>query len=250
MNINKEIIQLNLSNIKVEYLETCSSTNKILKNSTDKIDILLITNEQTSGVGRLNRNFVSNKGKGIYMSLLVNKEIDLKLVSKITPITAVVVSNSINEFIDEPTYIKWVNDIYLKNKKICGILVESVINNNKLDKLIIGIGINVYKQKFDEELSLKASTIEDLTNTKISRNELIISIINKLKYALDHLDDISYMQEYVSKSNLINKEVVVNYNEKDYNAKVLDITLDGELVVQINNEILSLNTAEVTKITF
>ena len=59
MNINKEIIQLNLSNIKVEYLETCSSTNKILKNSTDKIDILLITNEhQYLSVFQSLRNFV------------------------------------------------------------------------------------------------------------------------------------------------------------------------------------------------
>ena len=164
MIINKSFIENKLENIKVEYLETCTSTNKILKNATYLTDTLLIAEEQTSGVGRLNRNFVSNKNKGIYMSLLTFKKIDLKYLNKVTPITAVIVSNAIDELINDNTKIKWVNDIYLKDKKICGILVESVIVNNRLEKLIIGIGINTYSQTFDEELSKKASTIEDLTN--------------------------------------------------------------------------------------
>ena len=64
MIINKSFIENKLANIKVEYLETCTSTNKILKNVTYLTDTLLIAEEQTSGVGRLNRNFVSNKNKG------------------------------------------------------------------------------------------------------------------------------------------------------------------------------------------
>ena len=250
MIINKSFIENKLENIKVEYLETCTSTNKILKNATYLTDTLLIAEEQTSGVGRLNRNFVSNKNKGIYMSLLTFKKIDLKYLNKVTPITAVVVSNAIDELINDNTKIKWVNDIYLKDKKICGILVESVIVNNRLEKLIIGIGINTYSQTFDEELSKKASTIEDLTNIKTSRNELIINIINNLNKALDNIDDIYYMKEYIHKSNLINKEVIVNINDTEYIAKVLDITLDAELVVEIDNSIYTLTTAEVTKIKF
>ena len=240
MIINKSFIENKLENIKVEYLKTCTSTNKILKNATYQTDTLLIAEEQTSGVGRLNRNFVSNKNKGIYMSLLSFKKIDLKYLSKVTPITAVIVSNAIDELINDNTKIKWVNDIYLKDKKICGILVESVIVNNGLEKLIIGIGINTYSQIF----------VEELTNIKISRNELIINIINNLNKALDNIDDISYMKEYIQKSNLINKEVIVNINDTEYIAKVLDITLDAELVVEIDNSIYTLTTAEVTKIKF
>ena len=250
MLMNKKIMEDNIKNIDILYLDSCTSTNKLLKNKEYQKDTLLITDEQTNGVGRLERVFVSNKGVGIYMSYLTFRNIPLDKLFKITPLTALVVSSCIEELIKEKTYIKWVNDIYLKNKKICGILVESVVTNEGLERLIIGIGINTNKQVFDEELSLKASSIEDLTGIQISKEELISKIINKLNDVLDDLDNPVYMEQYISKSNLINKDVILNINGNELKAKVLNITNEANLVVLVNNEVFSLTTAEVTKIIF
>ena len=89
------------------------------------------------------------------------------------------------------TTIKWVNDIYLNSKKICGILTEgsTSIEQGSLEYVIIGIGINRYHQEFSEDIRRIATTIEDETNQIISRNELIIAIINQIDAYLKNIDD-------------------------------------------------------------
>lgn len=248
LNWNK--LQENILNTNVIVLDSCTSTNILLKESSYTTDTLLITNEQTNGIGRINREFISNKDKGIYMSLLTFKKIPLDYVTRITAITSVVVSRVIEKYISEKVYIKWVNDIYLKNKKICGILVQSKIENNELKKLIIGIGINLYCQTFKNELSLKASSIEDLINIRVDRNQMIIDIINDLNTALENYDNLDFMEEYKSKSNLINKDVTILLDQKEVLVKVVDINLNGELVVLYNNKIFTLNSTEVIKVYF
>lgn len=246
--LNNTYLQENINDIKVEVLESCTSTNLLLKDDKYKEDTLLVTNEQTNGIGRINRNFVSNKDKGIYMSLLTYKKIPNDFLTKVTAVTSVVVSNCIDKYINKSTKIKWVNDIYLDDYKICGILVQSQFKNNSLDKLIIGIGINLYKQSFDEELSKKASNIEELTGIKINRNELIISIINELNHTLDDIKNSKYMIDYKNKSNLIGKDVLIVLDNKELKVKVIDINNEGELVVSLDNKILSLRSSEVIKV--
>lgn len=246
--LNEKYLQSNIKDINVIILETCTSTNVILKESNYTCDTLLVTNEQTNGIGRINREFISNKDKGIYMSLLTFKPLPMDMITRITAITSVIVSRCIDKHLQKSTKIKWVNDIYLDNYKICGILVQSKFKDNQLEKLIIGIGINLYKQTFDEELSKKANNIEDLTGIKIPRNELIVNIINSLNEALDNITSESYMIEYRNKSNLINKEVVVQIQDQEFKVKVIDINLEGELVVLNDDQIITLRSAEVTKV--
>ncbi len=246
--INEKQIQKELNNLKVIVLNSCTSTNDLLKDDKYTEETLLITEEQTNGIGRIGRTFISNKNKGIYMSLLTYKKIPLDVITLVTQVTSVVVSRCIEKYIDKQIKIKWVNDLYLDDYKISGILVQSKIKDNTLDKLIIGIGINIYNQDFDEELSKKASSIETLTNIKIDRNSLIIDIIQELNKALTNIYDLSYMKEYIKRSNLINKEVLLLLKAQEVKAKVLDITLNGELKVLIDNQEYLLSSAEVLKI--
>ena len=246
--LNELYLKEHIKKINVMVLDSCTSTNLILKDSNYEEDTLLVTNEQTNGIGRVNREFVSNKDKGIYMSLLTFKKIPSSYISKVTAITSVIVSNCIEKYIKKKTKIKWVNDIYLDDFKICGILVQSKFSNNKLDKLIIGIGINLYNQTFDNELSKKANNIEDLTGVKINRNFLIVDIINALNEALDNVMDDSYMIEYRNKSNLINREVIILLKEEEVKVKVIDINLEGELVVLLDNKPIPLRSTEVIKV--
>ena len=131
-NIDYKQIKEQLNNYNVEYFESVSSTNKLLKSEEYLENTLLITEEQTNGIGRLNRNFVSNKSKGIYMSLKIKPTFDLNNINKLTPSIGVIISNSIFKQTNIHPYIKWVNDIYLNDLKISGILVESVIKNNTI----------------------------------------------------------------------------------------------------------------------
>lgn len=227
MNINelKEKININFT-----YLKKCTSTNEVLKN-INEIPYLVLSTYQTKGKGTHERTFISPKNKGIYFSMSL--DIKEEYIKYITPIVSVVVSQVIDKFIDQKTQIKWINDIYLNNKKICGILVE------RTDKLIIGIGINIYKHKFN---IAQASSIEDETNIKIDINKFIISCVNELYEVLSTLEEktvFEIIEKYRLKSNLISKTIHVLDDDEDY--LVMDIDNDCNLVVK------NLKTFEIIK---
>ena len=178
--LDKEYIENKIS-MKVEIFDEIDSTNNYLKKlAKDKFqnNILVIANYQTNGRGRLGRTFISDKSNGIYMSLLVRPNISINDAKKITCLTAVSINNAINELTGLNSKIKWVNDIYINNKKVCGILTEAQtsIEEGIIDYVVIGIGINVYKREFDESIKNIATSLED-EGAIISRNELIIQII-------------------------------------------------------------------------
>lgn len=250
--LDKEYIENKIS-MKVEIFDEIDSTNNYLKNlAKDKSqnNILVVANYQTNGRGRLGRTFISDKSNGIYMSLLVRPNISINDAKKITCLTAVSINNAINELTGLNSKIKWVNDIYINNKKVCGILTEAQtsIEEGIIDYVIIGIGINVYKREFDESIKNIATSLED-EGAIISRNELIIQIIKYIdKYLNDFTNDI-YMKEYQNSSCIVGKEVELNIRGNIFTATVLKINDEGELVVRtLDNEELTVYSGEITRL--
>lgn len=252
----REILQ-NLNNEKeLIILDNTPSTNLFAKEIANKYekDVVVVAEKQTAGRGRLGRTFVSNEGSGIYMSYLIKPNISLEDCKLITPLVCVATCNAIEKCLLEKkihldTKIKWVNDIYINNKKVCGILVEAMSINNKPNHLIIGIGINCYKQSFPIDIENIVTTIEDETNIKISRNKLISYIINNIDYYLNNLNNKEYMKEYINRSFIIGKEVEVKLSNESFLAKVLNILDDGSLLIEKeNNEIINLSTGEITRL--
>ena len=250
--LNKKYIENNISK-KVVIFDEIDSTNNYLKNlAKDKSqnNILVVANYQTNGRGRLGRTFISDKSNGIYMSLLVRPNISINDAKKITCLTAVSINNAINELTGLNSKIKWVNDIYINNKKVCGILTEAQtsIEEGIIDYVVIGIGINVYKREFDESIKNIATSLED-EGAIISRNELIIQIIKYIdKYLNDFTNDI-YMKEYQNSSCIVGKEVELNIRGNTFTATVLKINDEGELVVRtLDNEELTVYSGEITRL--
>lgn len=248
--LNKKYIENNISK-KVVIFDEIDSTNNYLKNlAKDKSqnNILVVANYQTNGRGRLGRTFISDKSNGIYMSLLVRPNISINDAKKITCLTAVSINNAINELTGLNSKIKWVNDIYINNKKVCGILTEAQtsIEEGIIDYVVIGIGINVYKREFDESIRNIATSLED-EGAIISRNDLIIKIVNNIdNYLNDFTNDI-YMKEYQNSSCIVGKEVELNIRGDKFKATVLKINDEGELVVRtLDNEELTVYSGEIT----
>jgi BirA family biotin operon repressor/biotin-[acetyl-CoA-carboxylase] ligase len=250
--LDKKYIENNISK-KVEIFDEIDSTNNYLKNlAKDKSqnNILVVANYQTNGRGRLGRTFISDKSNGIYMSLLVRPNISINDAKKITCLTAVSINNAINELTGLNSKIKWVNDIYINNKKVCGILTEAQtsIEEGIIDYVVIGIGINVYKREFDESIKNIATSLEDEGAT-ISRNELIIQIIMNIDKYLNNFTNNIYMKEYQNSSCIVGKEVELNIRGDKFKATVLKINDEGELVVRtLDNEELTVYSGEITRL--
>lgn len=221
-----------------------------------------IANEQTGGRGRRGRSFSSPKNKGIYLSYLMRRKEAPEDVTEITAWTAVAVSKTIEEVCGAFVGIKWVNDIILGDRKICGILTEMSIENESrsIKSIIIGIGINVNEEPsdFNEELRHTASSIYSELGKKINRTELAAELIRQL----DRLNEdfpsnkTEYLEYYRKHCQFIGNKILIyetNTGEGSERsgareAEALSINDDFSLKIRFEDtgEIKDLNSGEVS----
>ncbi len=221
--------------LNIEIFDTVSSTNTVARQLAQNgaENTLVIAGHQTSGRGRMGKDFFSPDGSGIYMSLILRPQLSPDKTVFITTAAAAAVSEAIDSLCGTITQIKWVNDIYLNNKKICGILTEGVINPKTAltDYAVLGIGINLYtpENAFPDELKDKAGSIFDKPCDPSLTARLIAEIINRLFEFHDIRD---FMELYRKKSFLTGKTVSFKRGEEIFSARVLDINDNAELVVE------------------
>ncbi len=209
------------SQIKLEVYDSVTSTNDLLKqkalNGADDKTVVLAFS-QTNGKGRKGRSFISKKG-GIYLSLLVRpKTLDFD-TTLITSMSAVAASKAIEEISNKKTQIKWVNDVLINGKKVCGILCESGICG-KETYVVVGIGINLFKPEndFDEEIKDIATWVFEKENKELLA-KLTAKVIDNFFKEYNSINNLAFLDEYRFRSVCLGKEVSV-YGKT---AKALDI---------------------------
>lgn len=226
-------------NNRIYVYDSLDSTNnraKELALSGAEHGTVVLANQQTSGKGRLGRSFFSPKN-GIYLSIIVKPDFDLTKAVLITAAAAVSSAEAIHKVTGYETSIKWVNDVYVDGKKVCGILTEGVadIETGLIENIIIGIGINTSNEDFPQELEGIAGALKG----DYSPSELAADVIMRMLDFAEDPENRSFIETYRSKSMVIGKTVTV-YNgiyTKDPSevpsrpARVLDIDDDGGLVV-------------------
>ncbi len=255
--ISKEGITNHMtSSVKILMYDSVDSTNTIAMNLISKgisNNTVVIAEEQLQGKGRRGRDFYSPPNSGIYMSIILKPIMDMRNSLLITSAAAVAVTRGIKEICNVDCQIKWVNDIYLENKKISGILTEAITDfeSGQIANLVIGIGINCSTENFADDLADKAGSI---SQSSFDRNTLIASIIDHLLYIINCLenDDKSFIDEYKSKSLVIGKPVMVFKSiSLDPScgvwAKALDIDDSGALIIKYEDgSIETLSSGEVS----
>ena len=272
--LNAFLIEKNLSAFaqsvckgKVEVFKTIDSTNTEAKRrltSSSSAESLhgtvLFAEHQSAGRGRFSRSFYSPKGAGLYFSLIFCPSIPARTEREVpasalyTAISATIICRCLKALGFAPQ-IKWVNDIYLNGKKICGILSEGIIDmeTSSVQAVIIGIGLNVKESNFPPELKNKAgslfteagSSFSEAEAPSLNRNVLASSIISRLIEALYGLQSQeNLMEEYKSLSFLTGKKVrVLPFAGTPYEALVLGISDLGHLIIETDdgkkNELIS-----------
>lgn len=248
-NLNIQEIQKNLKyKHNIEIFDSIDSTNKYLKSKINEKNYgtIVISNEQTNGYGKNDRQFISNKDIGIYMSILINPNCLIEESLKITILTSVAVLSAIKSVCNLDVKLKWVNDIILNDLKVGGILCESQINlnTNIIDNMIVGIGINVKEFEFPPSLKNITTSIENNTNIKVSRNALISEIINF--FDLYFIKKANYIDLYKENSYVLGKDITVIQNDKQFYAKAIDIDDSGSLIVQEQEKIIKLISSDIS----
>lgn len=226
------------SDLDLHYFRKIDSTNNFAKKISLKSNNngIVIAKTQTGGIGRKSRSFFSYKG-GLYFSLYI-KGIDNK---NITPLCAVAVKKAIKKLNNNLNpQIKWVNDIYLNNKKVCGILCE---RSSAYKHLIIGIGINTCKPK---KVPKEIENIFGYINKRPSKkyNLALLKLIVDEIFALNYTDD--FYEEYKKDSLILGKTVTVITETEEYNAKVIGFNDSLNLIVLKDDKEITLTSGDVS----
>ena len=245
-NLSKKFIKDRIPpNYIIELKRKVSSTNLIMKEKaqTGVAEFsVLIASEQTAGRGRLGRTFHSPKGTGIYMSILLTPEKERNPLL-ITVDTAVCVARVLENLTGEKALIKWVNDIYIKGKKVCGILAERLE-----DKIVLGIGINVFSPKggFPDDIKDRAGALFEKKERYI-KEKVITELLNEFyNIYMNPIRD-ELLAEYKNRSMVTGKNILILRNGGEEEAVAIDINDDYSLMVKKENgEIENLGTGDVS----
>ena len=259
MSLNKKQIRAGVGELSKELSITVykkiDSTNTQAKlaaeaGCTEKA--IFIASEQTAGRGRLGRSFSSGKDKGLYLSILIGKELPADFGTALTTYMAVIATRAIARLTSIDPKIKWVNDVYAGGKKLAGILTEGKAKSEgTLAYAVVGIGINLLRQDFPDDVKAIATTVEDECGAVVDVNELTALIVKEFFGNLHLVGTPELAEEYRSRSFLIGERVNVIKPTTTYEATVKNITDKCELLLELadgTEEVLCTGEVSVRKI--
>ncbi len=231
---------------EIKVLKTVDSTNTFAKKQAAdgaKNGTLIISEEQTCGRGRRGNSFYSPSGTGLYMSLILNRALDGCDADLITICAGCAVCLAIEELTEKSPLIKWVNDVYLDAKKICGILSEATFDYEagRMDSIVVGIGINITTSFFPDGLEKKAGSV----NAPIERAKLAAKVTEFLFKCLGRTRE-ENIADYKSRSLVLGREVEFTKENRLHKAKAVDIDMKGRLIVESEEGRLALNSGEIS----
>ena len=247
-----EILKEENIECKIIAYSVTDSTNLRAKewaaeHTENRSPVVFIADSQTAGRGRLGRSFHSAAGTGIYITFLLYPESRGFDATAVTAYSAVKLARAVEGVSSAVPKIKWVNDLYLEDKKLAGILAEGVMHSDgSLACLILGMGINVYKTAFPGEISAIATTIEDATGEHIDRDAFAAEIIKQILSQIYNPNTDDIYNEYVSRSAILGKELTVTKGNESYAARALEIARDFSLIVDRGGSVERLFTGEVS----
>ena len=237
----------------IEVHKQVTSTNDFIKNLKASEGRVIVAQEQTGGKGRLGRSFYSPEGTGIYFSLLLTPTIPIDEATAVTSAAALAVAEAMEKLAGKEVQIKWVNDIYINDKKVCGILTEGVFDmeNRRLGQVILGIGINLMEplEGFPSELIPSAGGVfKEGEAPKDSKNLLIAEVLLRFWSYYKNLQDKNFLTGYRQRSMVTGKDIlIIRGQETPRKAKALDIDENFHLIVESEDgEIEHLSSGEVS----
>jgi len=248
--LNAEKIEsFSQNDVYAHVFETIDSTNneakRLLENGY-KSKAIIAAEVQTGGRGRLGRSFYSPAATGLYFTVIVPQCFPAECATLLTPAAAVAVVRVLEKSFPGDLKIKWVNDIYKDDRKICGILAEAVLDiaNGGFAGFAVGIGINISTVDFPEDIADIASS---LGAKNANRNKIAADIARELFSFAEKLSAREFLPKYREHSLVTGKEIYFIKDGEKTNATALGIDDDGGLTVKLENgKVTTLRGGEIS----
>ncbi len=238
---------------KIYHFKEVESTNEVAKELGEKglqEGTMVIAEKQTRGKGRLGRQWQS-PSTGLWFSLILRPDIPPRDAPQLSLLAAAALQQTLHQELDIEAKIKWPNDILVNNKKICGILTEMKGEMDRLNYIVMGVGINVnqLEKDFAPELLEQAISIRMLKGETVDKVNILRKYLEKLESLyFDFIKNGFEKTRYIclNYSSTINQIVTIYNGEKEIIGKAVDIGKDGSLILDIDGKLISFYGGEIT----
>jgi len=235
-------------------LSAVDSTNNFLKNLVSKSEPLpegtvIMADDQFAGRGQQESTWHAEPGKNLTISILLKPNfLPLSKQFLLNMAVSIAINNALVNYLGNDVCIKWPNDIYLLNKKLGGVLIENTIVGGAIKTAVIGIGINVNQQKFDDTILNKATSMKQILQEDVNLRQLLIEICSQIEYLYLRLKsgDYTFLRTaYVDKLYLLNKPSYFRKDGRVFEGIIKGVLDSGMLNVEVDNEPVEFNFKEI-----
>ena len=230
-------------NYHVIHFDEIDSTNNYLKNSYKLLnDFTFVTADyQSKGKGRNDRVWSSNKGENLMFSFLIKNPKLLKKYGALSLITAIEVAKLLEAYNFKEVKIKWPNDVFINDKKVCGILLEGQI----LEYLVIGVGLNVNQKIFPDGLRRPATSLSLEMNRSFDIKEIEKALFSNIVNNYVSLNEQPFLEYFRNHNYLLNKRVRVLINDEPFIGEVVGIDDNFYLQIKTRDMLLHIDSGEI-----
>lgn len=234
------------------YAEELSSTNTYLMDKESKQTIngtIVLAEKQTKGKGRKDRVWHSAPDSNLTFSILLTKD---KLLFKnsnlINFAAALAISYSIENLYQLKTELKWPNDVLINGKKTSGILIEATSQGNKIERMVIGIGVNVNQNSFQGTFNYPPTSIKIELDRNVEREKLLAEILNNFELLLEKIkkDNNTIIDDWKTKCNMIGSRISITENETEKYGIFYDVDNEGFLLLKTKDGIEKIHFGDVS----
>ena len=240
---------------RVYYFDSIDSTQNFalkIASKDNENGTVIISKKQTGGKGRMKRKWVSPVG-GIWMSVIIHPDFDISNTTLVPIATSLALCKAIEKATKIKPELKWPNDITMKGKKVAGILVDTSIQSNKIESLVLGIGINFkIKQEKLKKIIVNSPNYYGAT-TLVKKNESALHFVQQFLYELEVIFQWinsgltkKIIYEWTKRSSTIGKNISIINDKKIVTGKATKIDNDGALIISKNKQATRILIGDVT----
>ena len=237
---------------KFFYLEETDSTNLLLSKNVKEFKdngTVVLAESQSKGKGRIDRTWSSAKGLNLTFSILLTDKEILSIAPNIINLaSSLSVATSIENLFQLNASLKWPNDVLIGNKKVAGILLESSTKGKSINRIIVGIGVNVNQVTFPTDFKIPATSVKNEFKLNVERELLLAEILNQFEYFLETaIKDPGYiLKEWRSNCKMIGDKITISENDKMKSGIFDDIDDEGFLLLRTRDGLEKIISGDVS----
>lgn len=233
------------------YCDEIESTNsEILKDNYKRNGTVILAEFQTEGRGRKRREWLSVKEQNLTFSILLTEEYDPNKLNLINLGASVAVAQAIENLYQLKTNLKWPNDVLIDGRKVSGILLESQSKGNKINKVAVGIGINVNQPNFTGRFNIDPTSVKKEFGKGVSRERLLSEVLNIFENIIIEIDEnpAKILEDWKAKSKFLGENIKIEEDDKMKVGKFDDIDENGFLVLRTDKGVEKIHFGDVSLI--